>query len=128
MIFGGKVLSVFGEDVVETILETARQNNVTAIVIGKSKRTSWCDYFRRTIVDRLIDRSDIIPVYVLKAATAEDEGSLLIRKRCRKNSYIGKEIGCSALTVVAVTLGMVGLSPLYGISERSTLISVTCFD
>ncbi len=90
---GGKVLSVFGEDVVETILETARQNNVTAIVIGKSKRTSWRDYFRRTIVDRLIDRSDIIPVYVLKAATVEDEGSFVnTKKGAEKNSYIGSRL------------------------------------
>lgn len=107
---GGKVLSVFGEDVVETILETARQNNVTAIVIGKSKRTSWRDYFRRTIVDRLIDRSDIIPVYVLKAATAEDEGSFVNTKKVPKKFLHWQQIGYSALMVAAVTLGMVGLS------------------
>ncbi|MGM9520374.1 MAG: ATP-binding protein [Phascolarctobacterium sp.] len=107
---GGKVRSVFGEDVVDTILETARQNNVTAIVVGKSRRNSWKDYFRRSLVDKLIDKSESIPVYVLKVDATSGQHSVVNTSANRPKTSIGsKQILYSVLMLAGVTLFMLPL-------------------
>lgn len=109
---GGKVRSVYGEDVVDTILETARQYNVTAIVVGKSRHNSWQDYFRRSLVDRLIDKSESIPVYVMKVdATGRQTSVVNTNARGAANSVGSKQVAYSLLMLAAITLLMLPLRP-----------------
>lgn len=109
---GGKVRSVYGEDVVDTILETARQYNVTAIVVGKSRHTSWLDYFRRTLVDKLIDKSEGIPVFVMKVAATERQTSVVnTNAGSVARSFGSKQVLYSLLMLAAITLVMLPLRP-----------------
>ncbi|MGM9529726.1 MAG: ATP-binding protein [Phascolarctobacterium sp.] len=109
---GGKVRSVYGEDVVDTILETARQYNVTAIVVGKSRHNSWQDYFRRSLVDRLIDQSESIPVYVMKVdATGRQPSVVNTNARGVAKSFGSKQVAYSLLMLAAITLLMLPLRP-----------------
>lgn len=109
---GGKVRSVYGEDIVETILETARQYNVTAIVVGKSRHNSWLDYFRRNLVDRLIDKSESIPVYVMKVdATGRQPSVVNTNTKAITNSIGAKQVIYSLLMLAAITLAMLPLRP-----------------
>ncbi|MGM9583616.1 MAG: sensor protein KdpD, partial [Phascolarctobacterium sp.] len=124
---GGKVRSVFGEDVVETILETARENNVTAIIVGKSRHNSWKDYFRRSLVDRLIDKSESIPVYVLKVDALGLRPSVVNTGGGAKKSAINtQQILYSILMLAAITLFMLPLRPYMELLNIGLLYSSTC--
>jgi two-component system, OmpR family, sensor histidine kinase KdpD len=63
---GGEVVTTAGNDVAETLLQIARQRNVTQIVLGKTgKKTLWQLWRRGNMVDQLIDRSGDIDIYVI---------------------------------------------------------------
>ncbi len=60
---GAEVLTVPGEDVVETLLRVAQQRNVTQIVVGKSARSLWGDMLRGgSVAQRLARASGDIDV------------------------------------------------------------------
>lgn len=63
---GAEVLTVSGDDVVETLLQVGQQRNVTQIVVGKPGRAPWRDWLRGgSVVDRLMRASGDIDVYVV---------------------------------------------------------------
>ena len=59
----------------ETVLQIAVRENVTAIVVGKSGPRRWYEIGRKTLVDRLIDRSGFIHVYVIQGREEEEKVS-----------------------------------------------------
>ncbi len=73
---GAETLTLAGNSVEETILEYARKRNVTKILIGKTSEPSWKRWFARSIVDRLIEVSHGIDVYVIQG---EQESSHEVR-------------------------------------------------
>lgn len=54
---GAEVLTVPGEDVVETLLRVSQQRNVTQIVVGKSERPLWRDMLRGGSVAHRLSRA-----------------------------------------------------------------------
>jgi two-component system, OmpR family, sensor histidine kinase KdpD len=63
---GGEVVTAAGNDVADTLLQIARQRNVTQIVIGKTGKKTWRQLWRRgNMVDQLIDHSGDIDIYVI---------------------------------------------------------------
>jgi two-component system sensor histidine kinase KdpD len=56
-----------------TILEYARKNNVTKIIVGKPLRPFWKDLMRGSIVDQLIRHSGKIDVYVVSSSTPDEK-------------------------------------------------------
>lgn len=63
---GAEVVTTAGDDVAEALLQLARQRNVTQVVVGKTQETPWQRLLRRrTLVDRIIDRSGEIDIYVI---------------------------------------------------------------
>jgi two-component system sensor histidine kinase KdpD len=62
---GARSVTVPGPDVAETVIDYARQHNITKIIAGKPPRTRWLDLLRGSVVDRLILQSGDIDVYVI---------------------------------------------------------------
>lgn len=69
---GGRPLTVVGENLVEEILETARANNVTSIVIGKPRHGWLREWLYGPVVDRLIRRGSGINFYVIQGETVPE--------------------------------------------------------
>lgn len=108
---GGKVITVFGEDVVETLLQTARENNVNAIIIGKSGPRRFKEYFTRTLVDRLIEKSGSIPVYVIKAEAEKDKNTVVSTVARKLGPAVKlQEFIYSALMVTLITMLMLAVN------------------
>lgn len=63
---GAETATVSGADVVGTILDFARSRNVTKLVVGKTQQSRWLRYVRRTVVDRFLEESGEIDVYVIR--------------------------------------------------------------
>lgn len=64
---GATTASLFGLNVANTILEYARQHNVTRIIIGKTLRPRWQEFVFGSVVDQLIHNSGLIDVYVISS-------------------------------------------------------------
>ena len=63
---GGETLTLESRDVVEGVLDLARQRNVTKLVVGKSERPRWLEILSGGIVEELIRRSGDIDVFVIR--------------------------------------------------------------
>lgn len=62
---GAEVVTISGSDVPQTMLDYARARNVTKIFVGKTSRSWWKRLVQGTIVDRILERSGEIDVYVI---------------------------------------------------------------
>lgn len=64
---GATTVSLFGLNVANTVIEYARQHNVTRIIIGKTLRPRWQEFVFGSVVDQLIHNSGPIDVYVISS-------------------------------------------------------------
>jgi two-component system sensor histidine kinase KdpD len=64
---GAKTITIPGQNVADAILAYARQHNVTKIIAGKPLRPRWVELWRGAVVDRLIQHSGNIDIYVISA-------------------------------------------------------------
>jgi two-component system sensor histidine kinase KdpD len=64
---GATTASLFGLNVANTVIEYARQHNVTRIIIGKTLRPRWQEFVFGSVVDQLIHNSGPIDVYVISS-------------------------------------------------------------
>lgn len=78
---GAKIVTIADEDVVSGIIRTAKEQNVSQIVVGKPLFLSIKNLLKQSITDRLIRESGDIDVYVVTAPGAS-EG--VKNKRVRK--------------------------------------------
>ena len=67
---GAETHTLIGRSVPETLLEFARERNVSKIVVGKTALPWWKRIFG-TIVDDLLKSADEIDIYVVSASNAE---------------------------------------------------------
>ncbi len=63
---GAETVALTGDDAAGEILDYARSQNVTRIVIGKSRELRWRSIIRPTIVDQLLRRSGEMDIYVIQ--------------------------------------------------------------
>jgi len=96
-------LSSTSPTVAGTVLEFARQHNITKVIAGKPLRPFWQDLLRGSIVDHLIRHSGNIDVYVISSAppdqkTAPEETAWRPHRPWRRYLY--------SLLLVAVATGL----------------------
>jgi two-component system sensor histidine kinase KdpD len=77
---GGATVTLTGDDLVATVLDYARRNNVTQIVVGKTARRQWP--FRRNLIRALLDEAAGAAVHVITEAS-EREGPPIPRPTVR---------------------------------------------
>lgn len=63
---GAKTLSITADDLPDKIVELARVHNVTAIVIGKPRRSWWHELIHGSVVNKLIRKSGNLNIYVIQ--------------------------------------------------------------
>lgn len=101
---GGQILTTAGADFVETVLQLAVRENVTAIVVGKSGPRRWYELAKKTLVDRLIAKSGFIHVYVIQGR-AEDEKRPVITTAVQQQQTSWQQY-LGGMAAVAVTTGL----------------------
>lgn len=68
---GAQVDRVTGSDIATALLDFARQQNITKIIIGQPLRTRWQELINGSIVNRLIRYSGHIDVYVINSGAQQ---------------------------------------------------------
>ncbi len=64
---GAKSITIPGASVAETVVNYARNQNITKIIIGKSRRSQWSELLRGSVADQLIRLSGPIDVYFVNS-------------------------------------------------------------
>ena len=72
---GAESANLSGESVAVTLMEFARQRNVSRIIVGKPLRPRWRDRFDVSLVDELIRLSGTIDVYVISGEPGEERAA-----------------------------------------------------
>src|SRR5262249_11223220 len=71
---GGQTVVLTGDDLVATLLEYVRQNNVTQLVVGKGQRSRWKALFGRALIPALAENVAGAAVHIItEAAQPEPE-------------------------------------------------------
>jgi two-component system sensor histidine kinase KdpD len=68
---GGNALTVPGARIADDVVNYARANNITHIVIGKSTRSRWFELLHGSVVHELVRRSGTISVHVIAGDSSE---------------------------------------------------------
>lgn len=66
---GADTVTLYGDDVPRTLIEYARDHNITRILVGKTTEPKWRRWLRGNLVDRLVDLSGEIDVLVVQGAS-----------------------------------------------------------
>src|SRR3984885_3598999 len=63
---GAEPVLIPGQDVVDSVIDYARTNNVTHLIVGKSDRPGWRQWLMGSITQRLINRAGGINIHVIE--------------------------------------------------------------
>ncbi|MDR3531339.1 MAG: sensor histidine kinase KdpD, partial [Rhodopila sp.] len=63
---GAEPVLIPGQDVADSVIDYARANNVTHLIVGKSNRARWRQFLQGSITQRLINRAGGINIHVIE--------------------------------------------------------------
>jgi len=107
---GAKSITLSGRSIQEAVLDYARKNNITKVVIGKPLKPRWQEIITGSVVDQLIYASGDIDVYVISARTELNKP--IIPSDWQPHQPIGRYL---------LSLSLVALSTLLGVLVRGNL-------
>lgn len=116
-LLGADTYVLTGFDIVEEIMNFARKNNVTQIVVWKNVRKRWKTIFKPTLTDELVRHSGEIDVYI---KTGHDTAPDLPTEHEPKKYYWGTYLWSFVAAGIATGLN----SLLYEVVSPSNLIII----
>jgi two-component system, OmpR family, sensor histidine kinase KdpD len=116
---GGKTEIVQGQKASADILNYARSNGITKIIVGKTPKPRWREILYGTLADQLIRGSGDIDVYVVTGSEMEERQSPrlpLLHSHATWQSY-----GYAALTIVGCTAFIMAIRPFVDVASMVML-------
>ncbi len=101
---GAKSLTLAGRSIHEAVLDYARKNNITKVVIGKPLKPRWQEIVSGSVVDQLIYASGDIDIYVISART--ELSKVIIPANWQPHRPIGRYLFALGLVVFSTLLGL----------------------
>ena len=102
---GATSVTLPGRAIADDLLEYARANNITQIIIGKSRRTRWFELLHGSVVDALVRRSGSIGIQVLAADTVDSEPGSRLGGAPRPPFSFEPYVTATILTALATGIG-----------------------
>nr|WP_294516274.1 sensor histidine kinase KdpD [uncultured Rhodopila sp.] len=114
---GAEPVLLPGQDVGETIIDYARANNVTHIIVGKSERSGWQQVLRGSVTQRLIKHAGGINIHVIEAPAERAEATQPAAVAREKPAFNPRPyLIASALVALAIPVA-IGLHTWFGITN-----------
>ncbi len=114
---GGEVVTAYGDNTIEQIIQYAKFRNATKIIIGKNhkKPENLFHFYARDIVDKLMESNSYIDVYVIPNSTFYKGKEKIIQKDKIKFNVTKREILISSLimllsTMISLLIDYIGFS------------------
>lgn len=118
---GGSFHEVVGDDVARALLDVARAEGATQIVVGSSSRSRWSEIIRGSVISQVIRLSGPIDVHVISSTEEEHEA---LRNPPRPGLPRSRVLTGFALVFVGLPILTVGLIPLRSSLSLSTVLMV----
>jgi len=115
---GGEAVTMPGTDVTQGLIDYARDNNFTHVVIAKSRRSRWSELWRGSNTHRLIRRAGDIHVHVI--AEPHREAAPAGEHEDTVETASGRQEGFDFAPYIG-SAGMVSVALLVGLALRQTL-------
>ncbi len=107
---GGASVTLTGDDLPATVLGYARRNNLTQIVIGKSKDSRIKELLGRSLAAALLKNARGEALHVITEAPEADRGAAVAvrwRPRLAQGAWLGHAIALGLVAAAAATAGLV---------------------
>ena len=115
---GGSVVTLTGDDLVATVLDHGRRNNITQIVVGKTARVRR-NPFRRNLIRALLDEANGAALHVITESSEAREPEARPRRSLRDAPWGGH---AGALATVAVAISIAWLIDRYVESANLAMV------
>jgi two-component system sensor histidine kinase KdpD len=117
---GGQVVQTQDSDIVSGLLRLAREHQATQLIIGKSDRRSFWNFFgKRTMTQRLLEESEELDVYIVGR---ESFSFSKAGRKFRRRAYFPKELWPQLVLGTFLILGLTGMNFfLVGVAGYRTL-------
>lgn len=97
---GASVVSIAGDDLPSTLLAYARRNNITQLVIGRSRGAPWRAAVGRSLAHTLLEQADGVAVHVITDAASDTAPAP--RRRPRAIPWNGYATAVAAVVVASL--------------------------
>jgi two-component system sensor histidine kinase KdpD len=105
---GGTYHEVVGDEVGEALIEFARAENATQLMLGASRRSRWAELTRGSVINRVIRESGPIDVHVISHEIPEPEAPLARPHRARalsvRRQLAGALVGAVLLPLLTLVM------------------------
>jgi two-component system sensor histidine kinase KdpD len=123
---GGEYQEVTGGDVATALVDFARAENATQLVLGSSRRSRWAELARGSVINRVVRLSGSIDVHVISHAKQDQPEQATARRRRRALSPLPprrRALGW-LLATGGVPLLTLALANLRGSVEPPTVLAL----
>src|SRR6266511_982839 len=110
---GGTYHEIVGDDVGKALIEFARAENATQLVLGASRRSRWVELTRGSVINRVIRASGPIDVHVISSEEPEPEAAFH-RPRGRRVLPVRRQVTGAVVGLVLLPLLTVVMAGLRG--------------
>jgi two-component system, OmpR family, sensor histidine kinase KdpD len=108
---GGTYHEIVGDDIGKALIEFARAENATQLVLGASRRSRWVELTRGSVINRVIRDSGPIDVHVISSEEPETEAPFH-RPRGRRAVPVRRQVAGAILGVVLLPVLTVLMAPM----------------
>lgn len=105
---GGEPVLIPGQDVADSVIDYARANNVTHVIVGKSSRAWWRQILFGSITQRLISRAGGINIHVIEVPSEQADAGKASGTPEPLAGFTAKPYAIAAL-IVAITIPIASL-------------------
>lgn len=110
---GATTTTVFGTNIASTVLDYAKNHNVTRILLGKTLRSRWQELVFGSVVDQIIHDSGLIDVYMITSK----------EKTSRKQKWEGPLLPDSLPKDYFISIAMIIVVTIFGLLIKSFISS-----
>ncbi|HET6306229.1 MAG TPA: sensor histidine kinase KdpD, partial [Rhodopila sp.] len=114
---GAEPVLIPGQDVADTVIDYARANNVTHLIVGKSDRAGWRQFLLGSITQRLINRAGGINIHVIEVPAERADGTPAQVVSEPKTPFSLKPYLLAALPVLLAIPVAIGLHDLLNVTN-----------
>lgn len=107
---GGEIVTIYGDNMAEQIIEYAKFRNITKIIIGKNHRktSKLLHFYAKDIVDKLMDSNSYIDVYVIpNSSNFKKEREIIQDPKPQFKLSVVDFFKASSIMIIATLISMV---------------------
>jgi two-component system sensor histidine kinase KdpD len=114
---GAEPVLIPGQDVADSVIDYARANNVTHLIVGKSDRPGWRQWLMGSITQRLINRAGGINIHVIEVPAERTDATPAAPVAEPETSFNPRPYVVTIGLVLLATPLAIGLHDLFAVTN-----------